>query len=68
MKCTLTEEDGCFGFDLEPESSAEIVALARFGMNHTKELRTGSVFFNPNGTAPAAIVIGKKHVQKTTLP
>lgn len=68
MKCTLTEETGCFGFDLEPENAAEIVALARFGLGRTKELRYAEVHFRQDNTAFASIVIGKKHNSKTSLP
>ncbi len=67
MKCTLTEEKGCFGFDIEPENSAEVVALARFGMTKTKELRTVHVSFNSDGTAGAGIVIGKSQTKSAYL-
>ncbi len=60
MKCTLTEENGYFGFDLEPETPQEIVRLVRFGLGRTKTLRSANVFFDRSGTASASIVIGKK--------
>ena len=65
MTIKFVEHVGCFELSIQPETKEEVVSLARFGLNRTKELRYASVYFNQDGTSSASIVIGKKK-QPTT--
>jgi hypothetical protein len=60
MKIIALEYEGCFAFDLTAETIQEAALLARFGMNHTKELRTAYVNVSKEGTFYSSIVVGKR--------
>jgi len=60
MKCEFIEHESCFEISFEAETKEEAVALARFGINKTKELRSAAAMFNQNGSAMGSVLIGKR--------
>lgn len=60
MKFTLLEHDGCFGFEIEPESIADAALLVRFALNATKEVRGIDTTAYSNGTFKTYLVLGKR--------
>lgn len=61
MKVQLSEYEGCFSVDLTAETMQDAVALARLGMNATKEMRSLGTYATTADGFTGSIVIGKQH-------
>lgn len=62
MKITLTEWDGCFGFEMEAETLADAALLTRFALNATNEIRSLDTLAHQAGQFTGSLVLGKhKH-------
>ena len=72
MKAELTEHEGCFAIELEAETVVEAALIARFAINHTKEIRgTGGRVDKPIGQEScfsAYIVVGKRKDAGSSIP
>lgn len=55
----MTEHEGCFEFDIQADTKEDVVKLARFGMNHTKEIRGIYVYLHKSNEVAASIILGK---------
>lgn len=67
MKLEIHEYDGCFSYEIEPESMKDQVMLARLAKNATKELRSFSVFVQSDLTMCASLVVGKRKNTESAL-
>lgn len=59
MNAELREYDGCFEVEFHAETKEDVVRMARFSINKTKELRSTVILFGQDGEARGSIVIGK---------
>ena len=67
MKVKVFEFDGCFSFDLFPESVEDAVILVRVKLNGIKEVRGIHVDCTKNLMMYGSVVIGKRKEVKTSL-
>mgnify|MGYP000849189897 CR=1 FL=1 len=60
MKIYMTENEGCFAFDMTAETMADAALLARFSNNVTNEVRSATTNAHKDGTFTGYCVLGKR--------
>jgi hypothetical protein len=68
MKVDFAEHDGCFGITLHAETTAEMAALVRFGMNRTDKLNSASTDVYPDGRFISHLVFAKSKRANSDVP
>lgn len=66
MKAELHDHGGCFEFALTPESMAEMAMMAKFAINHTKEIRSIYVYVC-EGNLSGSVVLGSRREKRGGL-
>lgn len=59
MKITMTENSGCFAFNMEAENIIDAALLVRFAVNRTVEVRYANTYACEDGKFHGSLVIGK---------
>jgi hypothetical protein len=67
VKVSVTEHEGCFEVELNPESIEDATLLVRMGLNVTKEVRTSMAYAPKNSTVSYTCVLGKRKQQRWTV-
>jgi hypothetical protein len=68
MIIQLKEHEGCFAFELTPETTQDAALIVRLGINATKEVRHLSAAVNSDGTFGGTLVLGKHKAANNHIP